>query len=198
MGLQGLRGLSGAAGPHGERGEKGEPGNPGKLQSIKGEWAAGVFYAGDVVTFRGGTYQAKADTANSPEHADWVCIAAAGVDGRSFTIRGTYSRDDKYKVLDVVTLDSSWFIARVDNPGVCPGPDWKLGPTKGKKGDRGERGERGLSGTPGARGEPGEPGLEIIAWEIANYSAIPLMSDGSKGPVLSLRGLLDQFNMEAR
>jgi len=204
-GLQGERGIDGSAGPQGlkgERGERGEQGLPGKLPKVK-VWVAGVCYAGDVCSHKGSLFQAKCDTAHEPssESAHWTCLAAAGrdgengrdgEDGKSLTIRDTFDPKQKYKALDVVTLDSRWFVARHDNPGDCPGPGWKAGPGIGKTGRPGER------GAPGERGPKGDM-AEIITWEINSktYEVAPIMSNGERGPVMLLRDLFAQFQEEA-
>jgi hypothetical protein len=56
------------------------------------------------------------------------------------------------------------------------------------------------AGERGAQGTKGEPGASIIDWRIdqANYQAIPVMSDGTEGPPLPLRGLFEQFHDEAK
>jgi hypothetical protein len=56
---------------------------------------------------------------------------------RGFNITGTYDAGKTYKRLDVATLNSSWFIARRDDPGLCPGDGWQVGPV-GKKGPKGD------------------------------------------------------------
>lgn len=188
--------IIGAQGPTGERGERGPEGPPGKFPIAK-EWTAGaVFYEGDVVTREGATYQAKRDTAQTTEHGDWICLARAGLDGRdgrSWTIRDTYDPKQTYAAFDVVTLNSTWFIARKDNPGSCPGPDWKAGPV-GKRGDKGERGEHG------SKGDQGEIGITVLDWRIdrSAYTATPIMSDGTDGPSLTLRTLFEQFEIDTR
>lgn len=44
----------------------------------------------------------------------------------------------------------------------------------------------------------GEPGQTIISWQIdrESYRASPLMSDGTVGPMLELRELFVQFQLE--
>src|SRR5258708_26923296 len=56
-----------------------------------------------------------------------------------------------------------------------------------RRGAGGEKGERGL---PGPRGDPGTSGATIVGWKIdpERYVAMPVMSDGSDGPPLDLRG----------
>jgi hypothetical protein len=164
--VQGEKGDQGAPGEKGETGDRGETGTPGA------DGAAG----------RDG-----ADGANGKDGAD----GRAGNDGRSFVIRDTYDPAETYKALDVVTLNATWFIARKDDPGPCPGAGWKAGPS-GRRGEKGERGERG------PRGETGAVGREVTAWEInrKDYSLIPVMSDGNKGPPIPLRALFEQFQAE--
>jgi hypothetical protein len=174
-------------------------------------WTDVVHYAGDVVIHAGGTYQAIKDTARRPGHSDWLCLAApgtSGTDGRngtngrdakSFRICGTYDPDCvggkpgflKYEALDVVTLNSTWFVARKDNPGACPGPDWQSGPV----GRRGEKGERGQRGDPGVRGPSGTDGREIVGWKVdrSTFTITPVMSDGEMGPDVAVRDLFDEF-----
>jgi hypothetical protein len=164
--VKGEKGDQGAPGEKGDRGETGQPGAPGA------DGAAG----------RDG-----ANGANGNDGAP----GERGNDGRSFVIRDTYDANETYKALDVVTLNATWFIARKDDPGICPGADWKAGPS-GRRGEKGERGERG------PRGELGAPGREVTAWEInrKDYSLVPVMSDGGKGPPIPLRALFEQFQAE--
>jgi hypothetical protein len=90
-------------------------------------------------------------------------------------------------------LNNSWFIAKVDNPGPCPGEDWKSGPV-------GKRGKDGIPGIRGERGLPGEPGASQVDWKVdaRNYTIIPLMSDGSEGVPLVLRDIFEWYHTEAR
>jgi hypothetical protein len=203
IGPAGKDGIDGAAGSPGERGERGADGAngaPGKLPKVK-QWLEGsVQYEGDVVTHAGGLYQALKDTGKTPGTNDWICLAAPGVngkdgrdgeDGKSLTIRETFDATQKYNALDVVTLDSKWFVARYDDPGMCPGPGWKAGPGIGKTGKPGPRGERG------SKGEPGTP-IEIITWELnrETYEVTPIMINGERGAVITLRELFEQFQEE--
>ena len=68
------------------------------------------------------------------------------------------------------------------------GRDGRDGAT-GPRGERGERGERGLRG---------ERAPTITGWRLdcAAYAAVPLLSDGSEGAPLELRGLFEQFYNE--
>jgi len=165
-------------------------------------WIEGVHYEGDVVCHEGSTYQAQCDTAATPgTHTDWVCLALGGrdgADGRSFNIRDTYDPAGVYRKLDVVTLNATWFVAKSDDPGPCPGSGWKAGPTA-PRGKPGERGPVGANGPAGPAGNDGSPGRDIVDWEINahDYVATPIMSDGSRGASLKVRRLFEQFQDEA-
>jgi hypothetical protein len=176
----------GAMGPPGPSGPRGEQGPPGKLPLVKLWTPETVYYAGDVVAYDGGTYQAKRDTGQPPSHADWICLATAGRDGKTIAVRGTFHETAEYRCLDVVALNGGCFIARKDAPGPCPGAGWQLLASQGKRGVAGERGERGPTGLSGAT---------IRDWKIdrARYVATLVMSDGSEGPPLELRELFEQF-----
>jgi hypothetical protein len=169
-----------------------DPPPPARFPRVK-VWEEGsVSYAGDVVTHDGNTYQARRDTAQAPGTADWTCVARAGRDGESLTVRGTYDPRDAYAYLDVVAYNGASFAARKSAPGLCPGPDWQLLAKIGKRGPPGARGITGL------RGERGEAAPAIRSWEVdrARYVATPVMSDGSRGPPLDLHGLFEQFLLE--
>jgi hypothetical protein len=184
-------------GPLGPAGPRGEQGPPGKMPLVKLWMPETVHYAGDVVAHDGSTFQAKRDTGQPPSHADWICLATAGRDGKSFVVRGTFNESAEYRRLDVVALSGGSFIALKDGPGPCPGSGWQLIASQGKRGVAGEKGERG---SPGPKGDAGASGATIRDWKIdrARYLATPIMSDGSDGPPLELRGLFEQFFLEAR
>jgi hypothetical protein len=198
VGPQGPPGERGIAGETvvGPKGECGPEGSPGKLPPVK-QWKADVIhYQGEVVVHESGTFQARCDTARGLESADWICLArsgAAGKDGRSLNICETYDPTRVYAALDVVSFKNSWFVAKRDHPGQCPGPDWKAGPSA-KTGAQGARGEEG------PRGPEGPAGETIIDWRIDRdaYSAIPILSSGADGPPLNLRFLFEQFETEIR
>src|SRR5262245_51359984 len=183
----------GAMGPPGPSGPQGEQGPPGKLPLVRLWKPETVYYEGDVVAYDGGTFQAKRDTGQPPSHADWICLATAGRDGKTIAVRGTFDESVSYRRLDVATLNGGSFIALKDAPGPCPGSGWQLLASQGKRGVAGARGERG------AKGDPGLSGVTICDWKIdrARYVATPLMSDGSEGPPLELRGLFEQFLADA-
>jgi len=184
----------GAMGPPGPSGPRGEQGPAGKLPLVRLWVPETVYYEGDVVAYDGGTFQAKRDTGQPPSHADWICLATAGRDGNSITVRGTFDETAEYRRLDVVARHGGSFVALKDAPGPCPGAGWQLLASQGKRGVAGERGERGQQGNPGLSG------ATIRDWKIdrARYVATPVMSDGREGPPLELRGLFEQFLHETR
>jgi hypothetical protein len=184
-------------GPPGPSGPRGEQGPPGKLPLVKLWTPETVYYEGDVVAYDGGTFQAQRDTGQPPSHAHWICLAAAGCDGKTIAVRGTFDGSVSYRHLDVVALNGGSFIALKDAPGPCPGSGWQLLASQGRRGAAGEKGERGL---PGPRGDAGASGATILGWKIERdrYVATPVMSDGRDGPPLELRGLFEQFFSEVR
>jgi hypothetical protein len=186
----------GASGPPGP---PGPPGSPGKLPLAK-SWEPGrVFYSGDVVVHGGATYQCLRDTGRSVTHADdWICLARAGrdgLDGITPDIRGTYVVNEEYKRLDIVAMDGAAFIARYDDPGLCPGEGWQLMSRQGKPGRRGE------DGAVGPRGERGEEGLPAVVPKFVrseideNYNLIILRSDDSR-EIIPLRPAFERFVAE--
>ena len=153
-GAAGERGEKGLDGAPGERGERGEPGAPGKLASVR-VWSDKIHYDGDVVVHDGATYQALRDTGRSPPHDDWICLAQAGrdgADGASFKVCGTWNATNRYGALNVVVINGAAFVAKQDDPGLCPGEGWQLMASQGKQG---KPGERGGTGPVGPRGEAG-------------------------------------------
>jgi hypothetical protein len=154
-----------------------------------------VFYDGSVVRHERSTYQARKDTSQQPGVGkDWICIAEGGRDARTPQVRGTYDPNVKYQQLDIVANNGGCFIARQDDPGVCPGEGWQLIARQGQRGIAGEKGERG------ERGSQGEPGkiITLKSWIIdrEKFVATPMMSDGTRGPTLELRGLFEQYQSE--
>ena len=194
-GEPGIPGARGEPGERGERGEKGEKGESGALPLVKPYVPDTVHYAGDVVTHAGALWQATKDTGQAPPHADWICLAAAGADGITPTVRSTYDGTATYARLDIVALNGSTFIARKDDPGVCPGEGWQLMSVRGKPGIKGPPGERGERG---GKGDPGAPAPTILAWKVdrESYTVTPIMSDASEGPAIEMRGLFEQFHDE--
>jgi hypothetical protein len=180
------------------RGPAGPVGPTGKLPIAK-EWTREtVFYEGSVVTYDGGSYQALRDTGEAPgNEAHWRCLAASGREAKSIRHRGTFKEDSEYAAFDAVALNGGTFFALHDKPGACPGPGWRLLAAPGK---RGVAGERGPQGDRGPSGPPGKDAATVARWDIdrAAYTVTPVMSDGTTGPPLNLRGLFEQFFNEVR
>lgn len=181
-GAVGERGEPGLAGRDGERGLDGEPGQAGergpegpagKLGIVKA-WSDGVHYEGDVRTHAGATYQALRDTGKEPPSEDWICLAARGADGHDaavFSIHGTWSAEGVYEALSVVALNGASFVAKIDNPGPCPGDGWQLMSGQGKRGAPGER---------GPVGEKGDPGAPVATMSVSEDGVLTLVNgDGS-------------------
>lgn len=194
IGPAGPAGERGAQGAEGPRGADGVPGPVGLLPGVTAFEAERVYYRGDVVTHKGGTWQACKDTGQAPPHGDWIALAFRGVDGIAPRPRGTWTAEAIYGALDIVASDGASFIALRDNPGPLPGDGWQLLVRQGRPGRAGPQGE------PGPRGERGEPGTSIMGWKLdrAGYIATPILSDGKRGPPLELRGLFEQFQTETR
>jgi hypothetical protein len=198
---------------------------PGKLPVAKTWCSESVTYQAEFVCHDGSLWQARKDTAQAPGGSDWVCVARGGRDGLSLSLRGAFDVYKKYAQLDVVEYDGAGYVARRDDPGLCPGDGWQLLASRGRAGDKGEpgppgergepgpsgkkgesgeqgesgpRGERGEPGPPGRRGERGEATPTIVSWQIdrAHYRAIPTMSDGEPGAPLDLRPLFETYHVE--
>lgn len=150
------------AGPPGQDGKDGQPGERGPVGTLPAiqAWTDRVHYVGEVRAHLGGTWQALRDTAKQPPHEDWICLAAPGEDGASVNPCGLWRADRVYRRLDVVALNGGSFIARQDDPGVCPGDGWWLLVSPGKRGAPGDKGERGEKGERGPAG-PTVVGLAV-------------------------------------
>jgi hypothetical protein len=151
-----------------------------------------ITYHGQLVTHAGGCWQARCDTAKSPSYdcSDWHCVAAAGLDGRSPRVRGTWDPADQYSSLDIVASSSASFIAKRSNPGPCPGEGWQIIALPGKRGKQGERGERGERGPPGAS-------LSHAEIDPARYTLALHQSDRTTTYV-SFRSMFEQYDAERR
>jgi hypothetical protein len=103
----GPRGEPGIAGVLGEKGDKGDPGSPGKLPVVKAYQPEAVHYEGEAVVHLGATWQALRDTGRAPPNRDWICLAEAGRDAPTPTIRGTYTGTATYGRLDIVALNGA-------------------------------------------------------------------------------------------
>jgi hypothetical protein len=165
---------------------------PGKLPIAKTWQPETVVYQAEFVSHEGALWQARKDTAQTPGGADWVCVARAGRDALTPTIRGTYDVYAKYQKLDVIVSDGAAFIASKDDPGLCPGSGWQMLSRQGKRGQRGEKGERGPKGD---QGPPGE-WPQLVSSEIdENYNLTILRSDNSL-EIIPLRPAFERFVLE--
>ena len=92
-------------------------------------------------------------------------------------------------------VDRSW---RCMTSRPCPGPGWQLLAAPGKRGVAGEKGQQGDRGPIGVGGLPGKDAQTLVGWEIdgSAYTVTPVMSNGTSGPPLDLRGLFQQFLRE--
>lgn len=153
--------------------ERGEPGPAGKLGRVLA-WEDRVHYQGDTVSHAGAVFQAVRDTGRAPPHDDWDCIIPAaerGADGKTPVFRGTWSRDDEYRSLDVVALNGGSFVALNDDPGECPGAGWQL---------LAGGGSRGKPGEAGRKGDPGPAGPGIVGTQVGDDGVVSIrQSDGS-------------------
>jgi hypothetical protein len=149
------------------------------------------------VAFNGSLFQAQCDTGKSPLFSKhWLCLATAGTDGKPIRHRGQFQADVEYREHDAVVVDGNSFVALRDAPEHrCPGSGWQLLAAAGSNGKDGATGPRGERGERGSIGPRGEPAPAICGWRVdpAAYAAVPLLSDGSEGAPLELRGLFKQF-----
>jgi hypothetical protein len=157
-----------------------------------------VNYHGEVVTHKGSTYQAQCDTVHAPPHDDWICVAAAGANAAVPLIKGTWRDDAAYSFLNIVALNGSSFIAKCDDPGLCPGDGWQLIASAGKPGKPGPRGEPGERGPSGGSGAPGRDAPTIKAWKLnrQTYTITPILSNGTEIESVCIRSLFEQYNEE--
>jgi hypothetical protein len=181
--------VDGKEGPRGEAGPRGEVGPPGKLKGVRAYVEGAVHYQGDIVTCDGSTYLATCDTGRAPpDEEHWICVAAGGLDGLSFRVRGTYQPGEPYSRLDVVAHNGGSLVARRNSPGACPGDDWQALCFQGKKGPVGPKGDRG---------ERGPHGSSIAACELGpeRYTLILNHSDGTSVCV-NLRPFFEIYDAE--
>src|SRR5262249_38751542 len=103
-------------------------------------------------------------------------------------MRGKFDAAAEYLAHDVGGHNGSSFVALRDRPGRCPGEGWQLLASKGNRGERGGPGPRGMVG---ARGQPAP---EIKGWLVnkAKFTASPILTDGSVGAPLELKGLFEE------
>ena len=178
------------------RGPAGPVGPAGKLPIVE-EWTREtVFYEGSVVTYDGGSYQALRDTGEPPDNeAHWQCLAAPGRDAKSISPsrhvqrrcgvhrlrrgraqRGVVSGPARQARSLSRSLDGNYSLRRAS----------AASPARGPQGDRGPA---------GIAGPPGKDAATIVGWAMdrSAYTVTPVMSDGSSGSPLNLRGLFEQF-----
>jgi hypothetical protein len=150
-----------------------------------------IYYASELIEYLGSTWQCRVDTARPPSDDDeaWQLVAAGGLDGRSFRIRGTYQPGERYAQLDVCILNSASFVAVRTTSEAPPGNDWQLLCGQGKRGQPGPQGDRG---------ERGASGLSIKGWKLEpeSYVLTPIMDDNVEGPVVDLRPFFEQYDQE--
>jgi hypothetical protein len=103
-------------------------------------------------------------------------------------VHGRYDSSAAYRKLDLVAHDGAEWRAKHDDPGPLPGDGWAL---SSRQGDRGKPGPKG------DRGPPGPAGPTIAEWVVEGYRAAPLLSDGTTGPVLDMRGFFERYHGEA-
>ena len=148
-----------------------------------------VHYQGQLVTHDGSTYQALCDTGRAPpDEEHWICVAAGGLDGLSFRVRGTYQPGEVYSRLDVVALNGGSFVARCNNASTCPGRDWQALCFEGKKGPVGPKGDRGERGSPGSS-------ITACKLEPERYTLVLNHSDGTS-VCINLRPFFEAYNAE--
>jgi hypothetical protein len=115
-----------------------------------------------------------------PSARQWEQPHARVSGGRSFQHRGPFAADAIYMANDLVMVGGSAFIALRDDPGICPGPGWRLLAAVGKR---------------GPKGDPGSTPPTICDWhvETGTFTVTPILSDGTRGPPLELLGLFREF-----
>jgi hypothetical protein len=124
-----------------------------------------------------------------------MCVARAGHDAVTPVVRGTFDTREQYQQLAIVVSDGAAWIARCDDPGICPGDGWQLMSKQGKTGRPGGPGERGPRGE---RGEKGDPGVvpQLVSSKIdENYNLIILRSDDSL-EIIPLREAFERYHWE--
>ena len=109
-------------------------------------------------------------------------------------IRGVFDAAAEYLAHDVVVRNGSSFVAKRDKPGACPGEGWELVASKGNRGERGGPGPRGMTG---GRGEPA-PAIKRWLINKKEFTASPILSDGTVGAPLELKSLFQEFLDQTR
>ena len=108
--------------------------------------------------------------------------------------RGTFKEDMEYAAYDAVALNGGSFLALRDKPGRMSWPRMAIARCAGQARRR-RREPQGDRGPAGIAGPPGKDAATIVGWAMdrSAYTVTPIMSDGSSGPPLNLRGLFEQF-----
>ena len=119
--------------------QPGPQGPPGKLPLVREYVPEQVHYEGDVVTRAGALWQAQCDTVHAPPHEDWGAPCARWPRCGDADSLGAYDACGKYKKLDIVVSDGAAFIAKRDDPGICPGDGWQLMSSTGQARPQGRR-----------------------------------------------------------
>jgi hypothetical protein len=169
---------------------------PGPLPVVK-QWLVNTAaLAGEMFAHHGAMWQCRANTGQEPQDgSNWLCVSAPGRDGepgKSLRTRGLFRQGGSYKELDVVVHNGGSWVARVDNPGPCPGEGWQVASLPGK---RGEQGERGLPGEKGASAAS----ARITAWTMKDdYVAVPQHEGNRSGAPLNLRPYFEKYFQETQ
>lgn len=174
-GRDGVDGEPGPAGPQGGQGATGEQGPPGLNGRDGRDGVDGMSIVGAT-----GPQGSKGDAGPRGEQGP------PGEPGREWQAMGLYEPDLVYRRGNVVALEGGSFVALKDDPGPCPGDDWRQIVGRGKAGPRGDRGERGPPGPPAP-----------IQWTIdpRQFTINATHSDGTKD-VLELRPLFEQYHAD--
>ena len=155
-----------------------------------------VFYEGSVVIYEGGSYQALRDTGEPPDNeAHWQCLAAPGRDAKSIRHRGTFKGNAEYAAYDAVALNGGSFLALHASPVPVRALDGNYSLRRASAASPAREGRRAMRGPVGIAGPPGKDAARIVGWAMDRiaYTVTPVMSDGSSGSPLNLRGLFEQF-----
>lgn len=145
IGPQGESGTDGAPGEEGDKGDVGERGETGEPGAQGEAGANGIDGAP-------GERGEKGDTGERGEVGEKGDQGPEGPAAYVGEARGLFDPEAEYRARDVVALNGSAFMAKIDNPGQCPGEGWMLLAQRGKRGDKGDRGEKGLEGKAGKDG----------------------------------------------
>lgn len=147
-------------GKDGERGEKGDQGAPGEDGD---QGPAGS----DGADGRDGRDGADADMDALRGHLEELVAAfpipqdgkdgEPGKDAYPGEVKGVFDPNEAYRARDIVKLNGSSWIAKIDEPGEIPGEGWMQLASTGKRGERGERGPVGS----GKNGKDGASPIDL-------------------------------------